>query len=34
MQENLMKARIVNKHDTEENWLKAGEAGFIPKKAE
>lgn len=29
-----IKARIVNKHNTEKNWLEAGEAGFTPKQGE
>ena len=30
--EQILKTRIINKHDTEENWLKA--TNFIPKKGE
>lgn len=29
--EKIIKAKIINKHDTEENWSKAS---FIPKKGE
>ena len=29
--EKVIKAKIINKHDTEENWSKAS---FIPKKGE
>lgn len=32
--EKRLDTRIINKHDSEINWLKAGEAGFIPKKGE
>ena len=32
--EKRLDTRIINKHDTEENWLKAGLNGFIPKAAE
>lgn len=32
MSEKNLKARIVNKHDISENWLKA--TGFIPKQGE
>ena len=31
-EKNLNNIRIVNKHDTEANWLKA--TGFIPKQGE
>ena len=30
--EQVLKTRIINKHDTEANWLKA--TNFIPKKGE
>lgn len=32
MSEKILKSRIINKHDTEANWLKA--TNFIPKKGE
>ena len=32
MIEKEIKSRIIHKHDTEENWLKA--VNFIPKKGE
>lgn len=32
MAEKNLNTRIINKHDTEENWLKA--ANFIPKAGE
>lgn len=32
MAEKTLNARIVHKHDTEENWLKA--VNFIPKQGE
>ena len=31
-EKNLTNIRIINKHDTEANWLKA--TGFIPKQGE
>ena len=31
MEEKIIKAKIINKHDTEENWSKAS---FIPKRGE
>lgn len=34
MAENVLKARQVQKHDTEANWITAGTNGFIPKKGE
>ena len=32
MTEKKLRTRMVQKHDTEENWLKA--SGFIPKQVE
>lgn len=34
--EHSLKSRIINKHDIEANWIKAGDAEnpFIPKKGE
>ena len=32
MAEKTVRTRIINKHDTEENWLKA--TNFIPKQGE
>lgn len=34
MAEKILKARQVQKHDTEANWITAGRNGFIPKKGE
>ena len=34
MAEKVLKARQVQKHDTEANWITAGTNGFIPKKGE
>lgn len=34
MAEKILKARQVQKHDTEANWITAGTNGFIPKKGE
>lgn len=34
MAEKTLKARQVQKHDTEANWNTAGTNGFIPKKGE
>lgn len=34
MAENVLKARQVQKHDIEANWITAGTNGFIPKKGE
>ena len=34
MADSILKARITNKHDTAENWQKAGDNGFIPKPGE
>lgn len=32
MTEKILNSRVINKHDTESNWLKA--ANFIPKQGE
>lgn len=32
MAEKTLNSRVINKHDTEENWLKA--SNFIPKQGE
>ena len=32
MAEKVLNTRIIHKHDTEENWLKA--ANFVPKQGE
>lgn len=34
MAEKVLKARQVQKHDAEANWITAGTNGFIPKKGE
>ena len=34
MGNNTVKGRVINKHDTFMNWIKAGQKGFIPKSGE
>lgn len=34
MKDNIIKGRVINKHDTFGNWNTAGENGFIPKQGE